>query len=159
MEKSQMLGKCKYCGVQKGWLSQDDELCYMNPKNAEPQPSTTVKPEWEILKVKGKVIMDILDYTPHYNYDWDKMFEIYSVKRLSDNTVWVIDEIFSNNTAGIYSEEKIKSFEILKDKMKVRTGEGKDNSYYFLEDISKLSHQSSKPVETISSNNDGVDQQ
>lgn len=67
-----------------------------------------------------------------------KTYLIHSVKRLSDNTVWEVKERFSNNAAGIYTEEEIKSFEIEGTLMKVRVAEGDDISYYELRNIDKL---------------------
>lgn len=69
---------------------------------------------------------------------------IHSVRRKSDNTVWMLDQKFSNNTARQYSEHIISRFELVDGDMRVWL---KDNpeGYYNLDEIDPLPSQPSSP--------------
>lgn len=127
-------------------------------KNKAPEPSALPTKEYEIISFKSPYLgeNDIIfnkDGKGKFNpdceshgvnregYDLDYLLnqptaEIHSVRRLSDNVVFSAKEKLKNNTAGIYTEEVIKSFEIVNDKMRVNLESS--NGYYLLSALEKL---------------------
>jgi len=106
--------KCKYCGVGKTWSGHED-MCSMNPKNIEPQPSTTVKDKqegWEVKKLSTIGVggaVEIFGYHEVYEKEIQSgRFKIHSVKRLSDNTVFSIgSRYFINGYMNTIQEFRI----------------------------------------------------
>lgn len=96
------------------------------------------KPEWEIVGYlsnpdgtdQKKEIIGI----SHWNWNFAVLhdYPIHSVKRLSDNVIWSLDDKFTA-TAGC--SLTIKKFEIAGDSIKVWS---KEYGYWFLDDIKKI---------------------
>jgi len=154
--QSENFHKCQYCGAM---TSQPDEQCWNNPKNhkfAEGEDdvandfhtanSPTKEPyskDWDILEFKNllkdvptffKPEKDMLNVYLAADY-----YLIHSVLRKSDNEVFSIGDRFSNNHAGICTEETVYEFKVFGDKLKVYTSPDTKEHYYFDNGLKKLS--------------------
>lgn len=65
-----------------------------------------------------------------------QMCNIHSVKRLSDGEVFTIGDEYSNNHAGLYTEESIHNIKIVDGECRIY--DGQDSGYYPIKYITKL---------------------